>query len=463
MKNLLVRPGKDKLTDGPDSGWIEQLEANLNLVLQKYAREPLISFQQGSKISKEILLESLNVILLTHVSYTSSEDYLSFLKGIADVGGNSNHNYIRIDTSLQDTEKLPEAFADAVSIIFADSNTGEREWIDEKSPVYWSRLLDLAAEIDPVGKTQLKQGEGQAGDIVYLAQTAADMGTSRNILKRELTEYGFRILPSVDLKYQQSDLKSNIQSQVDKSRLTIHLLGNIYGKTMKDTGYSISEVQIQYITEYLEAIENDPVHASKEINRLIWIDPEFNPVDSQQEEFIIKLKRNIENLHRTEIIQTPLELFKTLVIRRLRKETVRDLRDPGGEQSGLKFIYLLHSPDDQQESIVLAKKLSENGLQIGMLDYGRSQLELLKDHKRHLQECEGAIIYYGNSNRAWLNSKVMDLRKAPGMGRKHRLETKQVLAAKKDMLEDFNLPPDISIIREPDLSKAFDQLKKNLK
>jgi len=98
-----------------------------------------------------------------------------------------------------------------------------------------------------------------------------------------------------------------------------------------------------------------------------------------------------------------------------------------------------------------------------MLDYGRSQLELLKDHKRHLQECEGAIIYYGNSNRAWLNSKVMDLRKAPGMGRKHRLETKQVLAAKKDMLEDFNLPPDISIIREPDLSKAFDQLKKNLK
>jgi len=356
MKNLLVRPGKDKLTDGPDSGWIEQLEANLNLVLQKYAREPLISFQQGSKISKEILLESLNVILLTHVSYTSSEDYLSFLKGIADVGGNSNHNYIRIDTSLQDTEKLPEAFADAVSIIFADSNTGEREWIDEKSPVYWSRLLDLAAEIDPVGKTQLKQGEGQAGDIVYLAQTAADMGTSRNILKRELTEYGFRILPSVDLKYQQSDLKSNIQSQVDKSRLTIHLLGNIYGKTMKDTGYSISEVQIQYITEYLEAIENDPVHASKEINRLIWIDPEFNPVDSQQEEFIIKLKRNIENLHRTEIIQTPLELFKTLVIRRLRKETVRDLRDPGGEQSGLKFIYLLHSPDDQQESIVLAKK-----------------------------------------------------------------------------------------------------------
>ena len=177
----------------------------------------------------------------------------------------------------------------------------------------------------------------------------------------------------------------------------------------------------------------------------------------------MQLKRNIENLHRTEIIQTPLELFKTLVIGRLRRESVLDLRNTIDGQKGEKFIYLLHSPDDQQESIELANKLSENGLQIGMLDYGRSQIELLKDHKRHLQECDGAIIYYGNSNRPWLTSKIMDLRKAPGMGRKHELESKQVLAARVDLLEDFILPPDISIIREPDLSKALDKLKKNLK
>ncbi len=463
MNIVLVYPGKDKLPNGPGTEWIEQLEANLNLVLKKYSEKPLEILTPGKKIPREIFAGAHGIILLMHVSYTSSEEYLGFLESITAGSSDTRKSCIRIDTSLQDAEKLPEQIADAVSIRLANPGTGESELLGEDSPVYWSRLLDLAAEMEPMTEPQENQGEGQVGDAVYLAQTSADMGSSRNILKRELTEYGFRVLPTVDLKYQKSDLKSTIQSLVDKSRLAIHLIGNTYGEVMKETGYSISEVQIQYITEYLEAIENDPVHASKEINRLIWIDPEFNPLDSQQEEFIMQLKRNIENLHRTEIIQTPLELFKTLIINKLRHKGVEQLRDQGEKEEGKKYIYLLHSPDDQSESVELVNKLSGNGIHTGMLDYGKPQVELLKDHKMHLQECDGAIVFYGNTNRPWLNSKVMDLLKAPGLGRKHKLESRQVLAAKNDRLEDFSLPAGISLTREPDLSRAVDQLIENLK
>ncbi|MCK4745508.1 MAG: hypothetical protein KAT15_00655, partial [Bacteroidales bacterium] len=80
-----------------------------------------------------------------------------------------------------------------------------------------------------------------------------------------------------------------------------------------------------------------------------------------------------------------------------------------------------------------------------------------------LQACDSAVVYYGNPNRPWLRSKVMDLLKAPGLGRVHSLEARQILAGKKDELEDYSLPGEINITREPDMSKAVSQLLKTLK
>ena len=57
----------------------------------------------------------------------------------------------------------------------------------------------------------------------------------------------------------------------------------------------------------------------------------------------------------------------------------------------------------------------------------------------------------------------MDLLKAPGMGRAHSMETRQILVGGKDGLKDFQVPGEISITREEDLSKAVSQLLKNLK
>ncbi|KKL11860.1 hypothetical protein LCGC14_2541540, partial [marine sediment metagenome] len=127
------------------------------------------------------------------------------------------------------------------------------------------------------------------------------------------------------------------------------------------------------------------------------------------------------------------------------------------------FIYVIHSPDDQQEATELAEGLSRGGLRTGMLDYGRKQKHLLNDHKSYLRSCDSALIYYGNPNRPWLRSKVMDLLKAPGLGRVQSLTARQILAGKKDELEDFSLPGEINITKETDMSKAVSQLLETLK
>ncbi|MFC2113664.1 hypothetical protein ACFLTA_10385 [Bacteroidota bacterium] len=360
-KIVLLSPGKDDTQSGPDSGWLERLGTNLNLVLKKYTGDSLLTMTAGDKEVSELLDKQVFLILVMHESYGSATKYMKFLEKISADGGKKVERLFRIDTSAKISGKVSDTVTNAFSVELFESGEEDVQdtWLDEDATFYWSRLLDLAAEVKALSQPAEDAAENKKGNVIYLAQAAADMGKNRDILKRELIEYGFQVIPGTDLRNYKTDLKSQVQKLADKSRLVIHLLGNAYGESMKDTGYSLSEVQVQYITEYLEAIENDPVHAEKELSRLIWIDPEFNPVDSQQEELINQLKRNIEKLHRTEIIQTPLELFKTLVIKRLRQDD-QAVSIPGKDDpSAGGFIYIMHSTDDQQEAVELAKGLSK--------------------------------------------------------------------------------------------------------
>jgi hypothetical protein len=468
---ILFSPGKEELQSGPPPAWLEQLKVNLGLVLKKYTGEDLQAFTPDVKEAAEALAGADFLVLVMHPSYEASPAYGKMLNGLAGGREAGTGNVIRIGTSPGVDESLPEVIKNAVSIeMFSPPAEGEKqEWLTEGSDIYWSRLLDLAAEIRSRAAENGQQPSGsedaahrQAGPV-YLAQASPDMARNRNIIKRELVEHGFRVVPYTDLSILKDELKSHVQNLVDKSCMAIHLLGNAYGREISDERKSIAEVQLQYVTDYLEAIENDPVYSSKELNRLIWIDPEFSPEDPRQEELINQLKRNIENLHRTEIIQTPLELFKALIIKRL-KQTTASIHQAANQAAGDDgFFYIIHAADDQDEAREIVGGLESGGVKARMLDYSSDQRSLLNDHKQYLQECRGAIIYYGRPNRFWLLSKAMDLLKAPGMGRTTGLETRRVIAGKADSLEDYPLPEGISLMHEPDLSKAVANLLKTLK
>lgn len=454
---LLLLPGKDHSGNGPGPEWQEQLAGNLTLLIKRYTGSELQVLSPGK--GKVKLPEGVSsLVFLSHESYDTP--YLQFLKDLEAEKQDKIRNWVRIDTSAGVPEKIPDSFEMASSIELFETTTEERRWLEEDSGTYWSRLLDLAYELKETAlQENVREKEGDDGWI-YLAQAGADVVPNREILKRELLEHGFRVVPESDLRARKNDLKSYVQGLADKARLVIHLLGNQYGESFKDTGNSLAEAQLNYVNGYLEAIENDPVHSKKDLERLIWIDPEFNPEDVRQEELINQMKRNIEKLVRTEIIQTPIELFKSLVIRRLRKPEPGHSEDREAKQG--KLVYILHSLDDGEAATSLAGGLSKAGWRTGLLDYEGKKTGLLGDHKTYLRECHAALVYYRTPNRPWLRSKVMDLLKAPGLGRAYALESRMVVAGEKDTLEDYSMPGGISLIREEDTAKAVNQVLKNL-
>ena len=455
---VLLRP--DHLQSGPSNEWILQFVNNLERVSDRYnaSVDDIRVLTPKDKDARQLLRTCDVMLVILHQSFFSDSAYSKFIENEITEIGEAESKLILISTSPGNQEALNGKLKKFRSFSFYGSRAheGASDFIHETEPAYWSILLDLVLD--------LGQTRDSGASIIYLAQTEIDINSSRDIIRRELVEHGYRVVPDIDLISHQKDMKSFIQINVDQSRLAIHLLGNHYGDIVKDESRSISELQVRYIGEYLETVEKDKTLSSQSrINRLIWIDPEFNPSDKRQGDFVEDLKRNIEKLYRTEIIQNPLELFKSLVIKRLKEEDHLAAGNGEDGQAGRKQVYIIHHNSDEQDAGKLASRISAEGISISMLDYSGSNKNLLQEHKRNLRICDASVIYYGVRNRPWLQSKIMDLLKAPGYGRTKPLELRQLLATGEDTLDDISIPREIILERATDPGKALLSLIKHLK
>ena len=59
--------------------------------------------------------------------------------------------------------------------------------LKEGQPAYWSKMLDMVLDI--------VQSRMEDAPSIYLSQTVEDMASSRDIIRRELIEHGFRVVP----------------------------------------------------------------------------------------------------------------------------------------------------------------------------------------------------------------------------------------------------------------------------
>jgi hypothetical protein len=455
---ILLRP--DDLQSGPSGEWLLHFANNLKLVSRRVnaGLTDIRGITPKDKDARQLLKTADCSLVFLHQTWFNDDLYTGFIEDNIPGGKEVAGKVVLVNTSPGIREIHTGKLKQFASCSFSESKAFKQEagFIDDTDPAYWSKMLDLVMEI--------KQTKKPDTGIIYLAQTESGLSPVYDTIRRELMEQGFRVVPDTDLLGHQKDMRSLIRDSMDHSRLAIHLLGNDYGDLVEGESRSISELQVRVIGEYLEAVERGEIQSHQHgISRLIWVDPDFNPSDERQGEFVEVLKRNIEKLHRTEIVQNPLELFKTLVIKKLKQEDLEAARLETDISQDKKELYIIHHRSDERDAGELARRLVAEGLDIAFLDYSKEQTHLLKEHKRNLRNCDASVVYYGNRNRPWLRSKIMDLLKAPGFGRTKPLELRQVLVAGEDGLDDFSLPREIGREREKDPGKAAASLLKQLK
>src|SRR5262245_55052050 len=154
---------------------------------------------------------------------------------------------------------------------------------------YWSKLEDLAWDVKQVlsiisPRSRIPaQGSvfSRALGTVYLAQTTRDLSGQRDQIKRELQNRGFEILPEQELPFVSPNYEDAVRECVARAKLSVHLIGGIYGIVPEGANRSIVRLQTEIAAERKR---------DQAFSRLLWMPLGLTPQEEVHAQFIEDLR-----------------------------------------------------------------------------------------------------------------------------------------------------------------------------
>jgi len=286
----------------------------------------------------------------------------------------------------------------------------------------WLKFLDIAYEIRRICDHS-KVSEKTKGKI-YVAQTSTDQNHNRETIVRELEHLGFEVLPKATFPKNMLQFSDLVHSNLRQCFISVHLIGNYYAPLLESIDVSGIELQNDIFHEVAAELKRE----NKTIKRFVWIAPDFKPKSEKQKLYVESFKRNIELLKNTEIIQTPIEIFKNIV-----RTKIVDILSPKQQltadsvKNKEKQVYLITNDQGNDNYNAIKSQLQKNKIQVLESTNKENKIDLIKEHYFNLINCDALFIDYSVDNNQWLNSKLSDVLKSPGFGRKKDFEVKTVL------------------------------------
>ena len=251
----------------------------------------------------------------------------------------------------------------------------------------------------------------QPAKFVYLAETTSDLAEASELVRDELQQRGYGVLPEQKLPLEEVKKTENtIRAALARCALSVHLVGTRYGSTPEDDARSTVRLQEQLAAEHGAE--------TPAFLRLLWMPPglmtEALPIsDERQTSFVSDLQKRITT--GAELLQTSVEDLKTRIVEKLNPPATAAARHT--EHSKFKQVYLICENRDRSQIRPIKEYLFKQNLEvITWLDQQGSDT-LMDYHRKNLRECDAALVYFGSGDEPWVRKNLEDLQKAYGYGR----------------------------------------------
>ncbi|WP_299462940.1 hypothetical protein [uncultured Microscilla sp.] len=448
----------DQVDSEQQTGWVSSFKRFLNMVLSQLLQEhPKIALLDSQLLQDSTSLNVLNQtkVLVTIVSpeYVQVPIQEKVINTFFEVA-QKQPDLPAPDKRCFKVVKYPVAYDSQplllkpllnYNLFYLNRETGEeQEFEDFFSSIaeknYWTSLVDLAYDIYHVltrfdKKQAIKNdeqllegiiGEGDNTGTVYLAETSQELTIQRTIIKRELQRHGYQVLPNYTLPNDVEKLEQAVLADLKRSLISIHLIGREYGENIKGGEVSVIELQNKLASEYSQ----QQSEGTEKFSRLIWLPPSLIEASERQQRFIENLRENAQGLSNAEILQIPLEDFKTTIRKSLTDSPVQmQERDHAPKTSTNKLqVYLIFDRVDTQPALLLMEHLQAQGFYVITPMLMGSILEVRQQHIEGLKYCDVALVLAEKADEQWVKVKLKDLVKAPGFGRERPMRAKILLA-----------------------------------
>jgi len=460
-------------------GWVANLHRALEIrVGQLLGKEPHIWRDpklQGNDFLAATLIERLRhvAVLVAIVSprYIRSEwtrvELKEFWKAAETQGGVRIAEKARIFKVLKTPVPLDQQQPELRGLLGyeffrLDPETGKVRELDEvfgadAQREFWIKLDDLAHEICWLLEWIERQDGGPAtktdDDLgaIYLAETTSDLREQRDIIRRDLQEQGYTVLPLESLPYVAQEVTTAIRANLARCRMSIHLLGRNYSVVPEGGSDSLVEIQNEL------AIERGTWGG---FSRLLWIPDPLEVTDPRQRAVLDRIRVDPRIDEGSDVLETYLEDFRTHLQERLERARTPPspapsapasaasapastasapasaaaapsasapasvaappsaVRPPTADAPGaVKTVYLIYDQRDTNAVGALADRLFEQQVEILHPMFDGDETDIRAYHDENLRTCDGVLIVFGTANEAWVRRKMREIQKCPGYGR----------------------------------------------
>jgi len=325
--------------------------------------------------------------------------------------------------------------------------------IYEMEQHYWMKLTDLVHDLYFFLNKKEQKFHHESSHTFYLAASSDDQMKNVDSIKRELRQLGHKVLPNYELPDQSANLIDFVKRNLKLSDFSIHFIGEQYGHVLDDGSIGIVEFQNQIVTEFFNDIMFSGVKPEKKLLRIIWLPPDLRAADERQKIYIDKVLREAVSMMHTEVIQTPIEKFKTLLNNRIELSIAQNqIVSRNG-----KIVYLIHEGiiDKEIKGVIESFSLRNVSFVSSVLE--NDSYNHLFLHKENLVNCDGVIICLIDNNLEWFKSKLKDIQKAFGFGRLKSFDMKLVLInAGNENMDLINTVENIDIVQKNELKDKLE-------
>src|SRR5215217_9214938 len=228
-------------------------------------------------------------------------------------------------------KKEPEALRELIGHAFYEMEGDmpvefSPDVVPAKDPRYWTVLRRLAWDISTL-LAVVKESDKRATKelpkegpqkLIYLAETTSDLAQERELVRDELRQRGYGVLPEGKLPTEElKETEAAILKALGRSILSVHLIGKRYGAAPEDDPRSIVAIQ--------EEVAAQRSARDSSFTRLLWMPqglmtPALEVTDERQKAFITAVQTRIGGA--AELLQTSIEDLKTRIVEKLNPPAV---------------------------------------------------------------------------------------------------------------------------------------------
>jgi hypothetical protein len=273
----------------------------------------------------------------------------------------------------------------------------------------------VQSNLNPTGAAELP--------AVYLAEPAKDQVENHRLIKSELQQFKFRVLPDQPLPTDAAEFNTVVQQYLEQAKLSVHLLGESYGGILDVDVEERSKPHIQY--DLATALAQ-----AKRLTQLVWLPPGLTlKAGSQQERFVTQVKNNTP-----ELLQVKLEDLKTEIHKKLKPP----LKDIWAELAGdpVTVCLFCHEQDFAQVGPLFSYLKLEEAYKVKL---PLQDQEPPEKYKQLLQSSDAVLLYYGAADEEWFGNIWRVIQKLSATGRTKPLLAKAIyigesMTKEKDLL-----------------------------